>query len=133
VLERLIAASMNKMRQAFFKWVNFKNIKNMQEKLTNDKKQIILAWLNQRHSHSRNGMLKLILNAFHANGRIGRVTKTIMGRLHQTKFGGVMISFNTWKNLPERKEGDEYKAGSKFLMKLQIFFKRNLKMYLFST
>ena len=40
-----------------------------------------------------------------------------------------MMSFNTWKTLPERKDDENYKAASKFLFKLQIFYRRNLKMY----
>jgi hypothetical protein len=54
--------------------------------------------------------------------------KNIIGKLFQTKFGGVMMSFNAWKTMPERKDGEDYKAASKFLLKLTGFLRKNLKL-----
>jgi len=47
-----------------------------------------------------------------------------------TTAGGFMDSFNKWKALPEPKDTDAFKKGSKFEKKLNILINNKLKLYL---
>ena len=110
-------------------WTNFKNIASMKAKLTNEKKQMLLLQLNKSQTSSRLGLLRIVLRQFYLNSRRGGIVKAVMGRLFQTKFGGVYMSFSKWKTLPEPRDDESYKAASMFQTKLHFFFRRNLKKY----
>jgi hypothetical protein len=59
---------------------------------------------------------------------IKEIQKRLMLRLSKTSFGGLLASFENWKKLPERKDGENYRQASKFLASLVGFSRRTLKM-----
>jgi hypothetical protein len=77
--------------------------------------------------HNDNSKLRHILAKFKNNSTIQAVQERFFARLYATKFGGVIVAFQKWKNLPEKKDYAEMKKGRKFEKALDIIFRNRVK------
>jgi hypothetical protein len=127
-LDKIFANLDSSMKWAFFKWWNYKNVKNIMNSITEDQKKVLLLSLSNRKSKTQKGLLAAALNMFKKNSRMMELEKKMIMRLFNTSFGGVMKSFTTWKSLPERKDGEDYKTANKFMTNLINLHRRSLKM-----
>ena len=53
---------------------------------------------------SQTQQLRMILNKFNKNARIMGIQDRFFAKLFETKAGGIINSFNKWKNLPIPKD-----------------------------
>lgn len=95
--------------------------------MTGDKKKILLDSMNGFLKNSTNSKLREILAKFKKNSSISSIQDKFFKKLFSTKAGGVINSFQKWKNLPIPKDNEALKKGRKFERSLESIIHHGLK------
>ena len=99
----------------------------LQDAITGEKKKILLESLQGFLRNSTSGKLREILIKFKKNSSISSIQDRFFKKLLSTKAGGVINSFQKWKNLPIPKDNEALKKGRKFERSLEDILHHNLK------
>jgi alanyl-tRNA synthetase len=78
--------------------------------------------------NNKHNLLRLVLARFYKHSRLSGIETRFFNRLMNTQAGAFVDSFNKWKALPERKDTEAFKKGSKFERSLNFLFSNNLKL-----
>ncbi|KAM3141229.1 hypothetical protein pb186bvf_006614 [Paramecium bursaria] len=126
-LDKLISNGQHNLREAFNLWRNLNSSLNLQDALSAEKKKMLIDNLQNYLMSSQTQQLRMILNKFNKNARIMGIQDRFFAKLFETKAGGIINSFNKWKNLPIPKDTEQMKLGRKFERGLERFFQQILK------
>ena len=131
VLLRFIENANLNTRDAFDRWRNFNQVSRMRAKLSGEKKRALLGFLQRFMTGNRHNLLRVLLQRFFHNSRMSGIQTRFFARLMATSTGAFIDSFTKWKALPEPKNLDSFRKGSRFEKSLSHLLHNKLKMYFF--
>ncbi|CAD8109927.1 unnamed protein product [Paramecium primaurelia] len=127
-LLRLIGNFDSNLRYFFMKWYNDGKLLKLQGAMNEEKKKLLLEAINNFSKNNDFAKLRAILAKFKRNSSVTAVQDRFFAKLFATQFGGAIVAFQKWKNLPEPVNTEQLKNARKFERKLDILFHTHLKV-----
>ncbi|CAD8124479.1 unnamed protein product [Paramecium sonneborni] len=127
-LLRLIGNFDSNLRYFFMKWYNDGKLEKLQGAMTDEKKKLLLEAISNFSKNNDFARLRAILAKFRRNSSITAVQDRFFAKLFATQFGGAIMAFQKWKNLPEPINTEQLKNARKFERTLDILFHSHLKV-----
>ena len=106
-LSQLFKNMSSNVGDCFKKWRDTNNIEKIREKLTNQQKETVLMVLNGLLKGSRQDQIRDALQKFRNHRKIVDIQRHFLKRLLMSKAGIVVLAFNKFKSLPDRRKGPE--------------------------
>ncbi|CAD8123445.1 unnamed protein product [Paramecium sonneborni] len=126
-LLKLIESNFDNIRYFFFRWINYLKFERIQA-IEGEKKEFLIRQFICYHENNIKSKLRQALSKFKRNSNISAVQQKFFSRLYATKFGGTIIAFQKWKNLPEIQNFEDIKKGRKLEKILESFYRGRIKL-----
>ncbi|CAD8112533.1 unnamed protein product [Paramecium primaurelia] len=124
---KIIEGNNDNIRYFFMRWINYLKFERIQA-IEGEKKEFLIRQIGFFYKNNIKSKLRLVLSKFKRNSILSAVQQKFFSRLFATKFGGAIVAFQKWKNLPEIQNYEDIKKGRKLEKLLENLFRGRIKL-----
>ncbi|CAD8207619.1 unnamed protein product [Paramecium pentaurelia] len=124
---KIIEGNNDNIRYFFMRWINYIKFERIQA-IEGEKKEFLIRQIGFFYKNNIKSKLRLVLSKFKRNSILSAVQQKFFSRLFATKFGGAIVAFQKWKNLPEIQNYEDIKKGRKLEKLLENLFRGRIKL-----
>ncbi|CAK65705.1 unnamed protein product (macronuclear) [Paramecium tetraurelia] len=126
-LLKIIGGNYDNIRYFFMRWRNYLKFERLQA-IEGEKKEFLIRQIGFFYRNNMKSKLRLALSKFKRNSVLSAVQQKFFSRLFSTKFGGAIVAFQKWKNLPDIQNYENVKKGRRLEKLLENLYRGRIKL-----
>ncbi|CAK61775.1 unnamed protein product (macronuclear) [Paramecium tetraurelia] len=126
-LLKIIGGNYDNIRYFFMRWTNYLKFERIQA-IEGEKKEFLIRQIGFFYRNNMKSKLRLALSKFKRNSVLSAVQQKFFSKLFSTKFGGAIVAFQKWKNLPEIQNFENLKKGRRLEKILENLYRGRIKL-----